>query len=268
MPAVGYALNRHHALEGLRLDLAGRFVYLPAASGHRPPQRKSLRVMRRGVLNLTAFAISMANVETMIVVYLRRLYYADGFAFPLVIIDSPTLIFEIIREACTLVMLATFGLAAGRTQAGKLAYFLVGFGLWDIFYYVWLKIILNWPPSLLTWDVLFLIPVPWVGPVLAPVTVACTMIGMGLTVLWLETQGSVLPAGKRVWLAQSIAALIIILSFTIDVVTRLDAGGSALAQWVPTTYRWWMLMFGQALAIGTFVRWAWCAWQAVASVPQ
>jgi len=224
--------------------------------------------MRRGVLNITALAIAMANVETMIVVYLRRLYYADGFAFPLVIIDTSTMISEIIREACTLVMLATFGLAAGRTHAGKLAYFLIGFGLWDIFYYVWLKIILNWPASLLTWDVLFLIPVPWVGPVLAPVTVACTMVGMGLIILWLETQGSVLPAGKRVWLAQIVAALIIILSFTIDVVPRLDAAGSALAQWVPTTYRWGMLMLGQALAISTFLCWAWRARQAVEPLPQ
>ncbi len=218
--------------------------------------------MRRGVINAVAFAIAMANVETMIVVYLRRLYYPNGFTFPLVIIDTPTLILELAREACTIIMLATFGIAAGRTNAGKFAYFLIGFGIWDIFYYVWLKVLLNWPASLLTWDVLFLIPVPWIGPVLAPVTVACTMIGMGLTLLWLEARGPVLPAGNVLWWAQIAAALIIILSFTIDILPRLDPQGTRLAQWVPTTYRWWMLVLGQALAIGAFVRWVWRARQA------
>jgi hypothetical protein len=224
-------------------------------------------MMRRGVLNVTAFAVAMAHVEAMIVVYLRRLYYPEGFVFPLVIIDASTMRLELMREAFTMVMLATFGLAAGRTRAGKFAYFLIGFGLWDIFYYVWLKIILNWPASWFTWDVLFLIPIPWVGPVLAPITVACTMIGMGLTLLWLETQGPVLPASKRVWLFQIVAALVIILSFTIDVVPRLDAEGSHLAQWVPTSYRWWMLMLGQGWAISAFVCWARRAWRTVAHAP-
>lgn len=157
--------------------------------------------MRRGLFNVTAFAFAMANVETMIVVYLRRLYYPEGFQFPLVVIDVPTFLLELLREAATVVMLATFGIAAGRTKAGRFAYFMIGFGLWDIFYYVWLKLILNWPASLLTWDILFLIPVPWIGPVIAPVSVACTLIGMGVVILRLEARGPVLPAGKAVWSA-------------------------------------------------------------------
>ena len=163
----------------------------------------------------------MAYLESAIVVYLRRLYYPQGFNFPLVIIDMPTLLLEIGREAATIVMLATVGIAAGRTKVGKFAYFLYVFGVWDIFYYIWLKAFLDWPASLFTWDVLFLIPVPWVGPVLAPVTVALTMIGMGLVLLHLEQRGPVLPAGARVWLAQIVGSLIVIVSFTMDVVPRL-----------------------------------------------
>ncbi len=197
----------------------------------------------------------MANVETMIVVYLRRLYYPDGFTFPLVIIDTPTLLLELAREACTVVMLATFGVAAGHTKVGKFAYFMIGFGIWDIFYYVWLKVIINWPASLLTWDVLFLIPIPWIGPVLAPVSVACTLIGMGLVMLWLESRGPVLPAGKGVWWAQIMACFIIILSFTLDVIPRLDVDGTQLGQWVPSMYRWWMLILGQVLGIAAFIQW-------------
>lgn len=211
--------------------------------------------MRRGLFNITAFAIAMANVEAMIVVYLRRLYYPDGFAFPLVMIDTPTVVQELVREACTVVMLATFGIAAGRTRVGQFAYFLIGFGIWDIFYYVWLKMILNWPASLLTWDVLFLIPIPWIGPVLAPVSVACTMIGMGVVLLWLEARGPVLPAGKLMWIAQLVAALIIMMSFTLDVLPRLDPEGKRLGQWIPETYRWWMLGLGQVVAIGSFLHW-------------
>lgn len=218
--------------------------------------------LRRGLLNATAFAFAMANVETMIVVYLRRLYYPDGFQFPLVIIDTPTFLLELAREAATVVMLATFGIAAGRTKVGRFAYFMIGFGLWDIFYYVWLKIILNWPASLLTWDVLFLIPVPWIGPVIAPVSVACTLIGMGVVLLLLEARGPVWPASRGVWSAQIIAAAIIIYSFTIDVWPRLDADGTLLSQWVPVTYHWWMLILGQLLAISTFAIWVSKAYRA------
>ena len=211
------------------------------------------------VVNATVYAVAMAYLESAIVVYLRRLYYPHGFDFPLVSIDIPTLLLEVGREAATIVMLATVGLAAGRTKVGKCAYFLLLFGVWDISYYIWLKVFLDWPASLLTWDVLFLIPVPWVGPVLAPVTVALTMIGMGLVLLCLERRGPVLAAGKTVWLAQIVACLIVIVSFTMDVVPRLPNHGALLAQWTPTYYRWWMLVLGQVLAIGTFVYWAYRA---------
>jgi hypothetical protein len=214
--------------------------------------------MWRKVWNAMAFAVAMAYVEATVVVFLRRLYYHErgGFGFPLVLIDTPTQLLEMGREACTIIMLATAGSAAGRTKVGKLAFFLLLFGIWDIFYYVWLRVFLAWPPSLLTWDVLFLIPVVWVSPVLAPVLVACTMIGMALILLHLEARGPVLPAGKLVWLAQGAAALMIIVSFTLDVIPRLDPQGTLLVQSVPTAYRWELLLVGLALAIGTFVCWA------------
>jgi hypothetical protein len=82
------------------------------------------------------------------------------------------------------------------------------------------------------------------------------MIGMAFVMLYLEERGPVLPAGKIVWLAQIAACLIIIISFTMDVIPRLDPEGTRLAQWVPTTYRWDMLLIGLALSIGTFVLWA------------
>jgi hypothetical protein len=88
------------------------------------------------------------------------------------------------------------------------------------------------------------------------------MIGMAFVMLQLEARGSVQPAGKLVWLAQVVACLIIIVSFTMDVIPRLDAQGVRLAQWVPAIYRWEILLIGQVLAIGTFVFWARRAWRA------
>src|SRR5215468_561177 len=101
------------------------------------------------LINATVYAVAMAYLESAVVVYLRRLYYPQGFDFPLVIVDIPTLLIELGREAATIVMLATVGIAAGRTKVGKFAYFLLLFGVWDIFYYVWLKAFLGWPDSLL-----------------------------------------------------------------------------------------------------------------------
>src|SRR5512132_3057372 len=68
---------------------------------------------------------------------------------------------ELVREAATLVMIAAVGALAGRTWRTRLAYAAVAFGVWDISYYVWLKAMYGWPQTLLDWDILFLLPLPW-----------------------------------------------------------------------------------------------------------
>ena len=78
------------------------------------------------------------------------------------------LLVDLVREFGTMVMLAAMGLAIGRNLREWFAGFMIAFGVWDIFYYVFLKVILDWPASLWTWDLLFLLPVPWIGPVIAP----------------------------------------------------------------------------------------------------
>ena len=126
---------------------------------------------------LGIFAIAMGFLETTLVVYLRRIFYNGGFDFPLKGFTDPNIIaIEWIREIATIVMLVTIGLLAGKKFYEKLSYFIYAFAIWDIFYYIFLKILLNWPASFLTWDVLFLIPWPWIGPVLAPIMCAILMI--------------------------------------------------------------------------------------------
>src|SRR3981189_1372652 len=116
-----------------------------------------------------AFSIAMATLESAVVVYLRALYYPDGFTVALKLIDQRILLIEIAREGATLLMLVGIGLLAGRNFKDQFAYFLLSFAVWDIFYYLWLKVFIGWPSSLLEWDILFLIPFTWLGPVLAPV---------------------------------------------------------------------------------------------------
>jgi hypothetical protein len=144
------------------------------------------------------FAIAMGYLEAAVVVYLRELYYPEGFyikekvKFPFIKFGvvaelkpfPKKIIFtEIGRESATIIMLAGFAFVAGNSFATSAAYFLILFGVWDIFYYVFLKIILNWPESFSTTDVFFLIPVPWIGPVWLPIFLSGILIAIGLIVL-------------------------------------------------------------------------------------
>lgn len=132
---------------------------------------------------LSAFAIAFAFVESSVVVYLRALYYPEGFFFPLKVLPSEHLSVELAREAATVVMLASVGILAGEKAWNKFAYFIIVFGVWDIFYYVWLKVLLDWPQSLTEWDVLFLIPLPWIAPVIAPVLISIFLIIAGILIV-------------------------------------------------------------------------------------
>ena len=115
--------------------------------------------IRIKIFFLVLFGIAMGFFEAAVVVYLRQLYYPGGFSFPLKIMALGELSIEYLREFSTLIMLFSLAIVAGRNFYERFSYFLLCFGIWDIFYYVWLKVLLDWPQSLLTWDILFLIPI-------------------------------------------------------------------------------------------------------------
>jgi len=129
---------------------------------------------------VVAYAIGMAFLEAACVYYLRTMvqrvepYQAN----PLPLAGALGNV-EILREMSTLVMLAAVGALAGRTWRTRLGYTAIAFGVWDIGYYTFLRIICGWPQSMLDWDVLFLVPMPWWGPVLAPVCIAVLLIAGG-----------------------------------------------------------------------------------------
>jgi len=135
---------------------------------------------------VTIFAIAMAFLEAAVVEYLRQLYYPEGFSFPLKMIPMNIYFVELGREAATIIMLAAIGYLAGKNFLTRFSAFIIAFGVWDIFYYVFLKLILNWPSSLFDWDILFLIPLPWIGPVLAPVIISVLLIFAGYIVWWCD----------------------------------------------------------------------------------
>jgi len=151
--------------------------------------RKSHKI-KQNLLFIFLFGLAMGFLETVVVVYIREIYYPTGFHFPLVIASQKILTAELLREICTIIMLVSVAFLAGKNKSQRLSYFLFSFGVWDIFYYIGLKIFLNWPASFLTWDVLFLIPFTWMGPVLAPIICSITMLIFSITVLYLQDKNT------------------------------------------------------------------------------
>jgi hypothetical protein len=171
---------------------------------------------------LAVYAVAMGILESIVVVYLRRLYYPDGFGFPLAPMDPSVLHCEVIREAMTLIMLVAVAWIAAPTLWGRLIGFLVAFGVWDLSYYAGLKVFLDWPAGLLTPDILFLIPKVWVGPVLAPALVAAAWVIGGLSLH--RARYADLGMSWKMWSAGILASLVIVLSFLIPV-GRADRPG-------------------------------------------
>jgi len=152
----------------------------------------------------------MAMLEAAVVVYLRHITYPDGFAFPLRPFPANLLLSELWRELATLVMLLGAAWMFARSWTARLGAFLLAFALWDLGYYFFLWLLLSWPASLLTWDLLFLIPAPWTGPVLAPVIHSLTMIAMGAGLLRaaLPRQGA-----RAFWACNILGSLISIATY-------------------------------------------------------
>ncbi len=214
------------------------------------------------------FAMAMGFLEAIVVVYLRQIYYPMGFDFPLTILSPSMYSIELLREAVTLVMLVTIGIIAGKNKLQKFSYFIYCFGVWDIFYYIGLKSLLNWPPSLLTWDILFLIPVPWVGPVLAPVICSLTMIFLAICLIYTQEKGYEVSLTYREWSLISIGALIIFYSFIQDYTNIIIEGGflknvwtlrtnenfnQLISEFIPTCFNWIMFSAGEILILLSIV---------------
>jgi hypothetical protein len=188
------------------------------------------------------FGIAMAYFEAAVVCYLRELHYPEGFALPLKLMPRRIMQIELFRELSTIIMIITVAMVAGRKLWERFGYFIIIFGTWDIFYYVWLKATLDWPSSLMEWDILFLIPMPWIGPVIAPVSISLLMIIGGVSITLLFTRGDDFKLMPASWILWIIATGVILYSFMYD--TRAAIG---LQQ--PRPYLYSLLFLGLMLYI-------------------
>lgn len=185
---------------------------------------------------VVVFAISMAWVEAASVFYIRSLvdriepYQVN----PLPINDALGTV-ELWREAATLVMLATLGMLAGRTWRRRMGYAAIAFGAWDIFYYVFLRLMSGWPRTLLDWDVLFLLPLPWWGPVIAPVSIALVMMVWGALVTQSRDEAS---DARWAWALAWAGIMLALGVFMTDAVRALPDGRDAVLQVLPTSFNW------------------------------
>ena len=219
---------------------------------------------QRVVIALLLFGTAFGYLEAAIVSYLRALHEpaverfypgrAPGDLFPLLTLEQlrsaapqqiKTLAIELGREAATIAMLAAVALAIAGNAGQWAAAFVIAFGAWDITFYVFLKVLLDWPASMWTWDILFLVPVPWVGPVLAPVLVSVAMIAAGIWHFRREAQAEPVRVGAKHWGGIVTGAVVIVASFAMDYRQILSGG-------LPHPFHWGIFLAGLAVGVGTY----------------
>jgi hypothetical protein len=189
------------------------------------------------------FALAMAWMEAATVVYLRTLvgrlepYQANPLP-----IAGPLGTTEVAREVATMVMLGTAAWLAGTDGRRRFGYWMIAFGIWDLFYYVFLAVIGPWPRSVWDWDILFLLPLPWWGPVAAPASIAVMMLLGGTLV----TQTPYWPS-RRAWTMNLAGAGLALAVFMWDALRVMGGGPEALRTLLPTSFQW--PLFGVALAL-------------------
>ncbi|GAB4378508.1 MAG: hypothetical protein Kow0042_27070 [Calditrichia bacterium] len=212
------------------------------------------RDFRKKLLWLTVYAVAMAYLEATVVVYLRELYYPEKMLkiFPPEFLSDFDLLVELGREAATIIMMLSVAFLAERKNATRIfAAFVYQFGIWDIFYYIWLKITIGWPVQIAEWDILFLIPWAWLGPWICPVFISLLFVGWGGAVL---LSGENIRLTKSGWLIFSGGAVLALISFLQPALSLILTGGrEALSQYQPDGFWWWFFISGYlVMAYGLF----------------
>jgi len=214
---------------------------------------------------VTLFVVAMAYLESAIVVYLRALIYPGGFGFPLVMVGRQIILTEVLREVATIIMLLAVSVITGRYFTEKFAWFIYCFGVWDIFYYVFLKLLLGWPESFMTWDVLFFVPVTWVGPVVTPVIASLTMILLSGFIIYFNAYNIRITIKWREWALLIAGSLLLFASWSWDysvfILKQISSSGimgfsnsDALfdfaQEYIPESFNWILFWTGELVVLG------------------
>jgi hypothetical protein len=215
------------------------------------------------------FAIAMGYLESAVVVYLRELYYPEGFNFPLKAMSDEVVFTELYRELATLIMILAVSVLAAEYWLHRFAWFLVVFSVWDITYYVFLKVLINWPSSLVTTDILFLLPSIWTGPVIAPVINSVVMILLAYTILSKSKNAEPLVClTPLVWALLITGSLIVLIAYMKDFGTYLISYKQSFpsttisndqtilvlsTKFIPRTFDWLLFSAGVCMHIAAVV---------------
>ncbi len=199
-----------------------------------------------GYLGLWLFGIAFGLMEASVVVYLRALSAPDGAgaANPtdmLTGLAAQLLATERIRELTTLAILAVPAALFARRLSYKVLAFLLCFGVWDLSYYGFLKLMLNWPPKWLTLDVLFLVPRPWVAPVLCPVLISGLLVVFASGCLMLGRTRTLRLPGLIATLSGLLGGALVMFSFL--------RAGEAMRLDYAINFVWWPFAAGYALLV-------------------
>ena len=219
---------------------------------------KSISAFRNWVW-VMVFAIAFAWLESSVVVYLREIYFKAGFSFPLVVkwedgkhVIDPLIRIEFIREIATVIMLVSVGCIAGRNRFQNFCFFMIAFGIWDIFYYIYLYIMISWPKNLMTWDLLFYVPLPWVGPVIAPVLIAIAMVVAGSLFIYYDEKEYDI---RWRWYDMVVAincGLLMIVAFCWDWKNIIQIPSDIERTGIPNPFAWWLYLPAYLFSIAYF----------------
>jgi hypothetical protein len=209
-------------------------------------------------LLVVVFAIGMAWVEAASVYYLRvmvdRLEPYQANPLPMQGVLEQV---ELVREAATLLMLLTIGALAGWTWRTRLGYTAIAFGVWDLLYYVFLRMICGWPTSLFDWDVLFLLPLPWWGPVLAPVCIALLLIVWGTLVSHGAVQIPASSVASTWWHLNWLGVALALYVFMADSLRVLHEGLDVTRAVLPQAFNWSGFVVALTLMAAPVAQLAW-----------
>ena len=209
-------------------------------------------------LIVVIFAAAMAWVESAVVLYMRmlidRLELYRQAPLPAGLGLGQT---ELIREAATLIMLSAVGWLAGYSWRDRLGYALLAFGVWDILYYLFLIPLTGWPQSPMDWDLLFLIPLPWWGPVLAPLTIAGLLILIGSLIIERESRNKATWPGRLTWGLHFSGILLALYVFMADSIHVAGEDFHANYYQPPIQFDWPLFILSLGMIAGPVIAMLW-----------
>ena len=208
---------------------------------------------------VVVFAVAFAWLEGAVVVYLREIYFKAGFSFPLVVkwengkhVIDPLIRIELVREVATVIMLVSVGWIAGKNRFQNFCFFMIAFGIWDIFYYICLYIMVSWPKNLMAWDLLFYVPLPWVGPVIAPVLIAIAMVVAGSLFIYYDEKGYDIHWRWYDMVVAINCGLLMIVAFCWDWKNIIQIPSDIERTGIPNPFAWWLYLPGYLFSIAYF----------------